>query len=541
MARVDGTNDSEVLSGTMDDDTIFGYDGDDTIEGDQGNDSLDGGAGDDSMDGNDGNDTMWGREGKDDMDGMSGHDHLEGGPGDDTLYGGAGNDSLGGGDGNDRLYGGDGDDLLNGDDGDDSLFGGEGNDTLYGNDGQDWLDGGGGDDWLNPGDTRLWESIGGSTGNDTIVYSDVSYGYHDLGYGRLDAGIHVRIDSVNNTASVDKGPNGTDTIVDITNPLDAGWTTGGFALYGTDFDDTFDLTLDDEQWMQVTGGAGNDTYNITTSGSENQGLVQFDFAWWDVENGIHVDLSEGIAHDDGHGSVDTINGYVWEVRGTDFSDRIIGSDADESFIGRLGNDTIDGGGGWDQLRFNRGGVGNVEVNLAEGTATGTWNGTTFTYTISNIERVRGSAGNDSLVGSEDGERLDGHAGDDTIESGAGQDTLYGGAGDDTLNPGDNDSWDVVVGSFGDDTFVFTDNLVGYQYLEYIRIAAWTTESRLRWTARPIPVRSTRVPPAPTPSSTSPIPWMPAGLKTGPTAEWGLSAPATTTCSTCISRPSNAWR
>jgi Ca2+-binding RTX toxin-like protein len=54
--------------------------------------------------------------------------------GDDTLYGGEGDDALFGQRGNDSLYGDDGEDLLSGGAGDDVLHGGEGDDTLVGDD-----------------------------------------------------------------------------------------------------------------------------------------------------------------------------------------------------------------------------------------------------------------------------------------------------------------------------------------------------------------------------------------------------------------------
>ena len=392
------------------------------------------------FDGTSGDDVLRGGSGDDELFGYEGNDYLEGESGDDSLYGHDGNDSLGGGGGNDQIRGGPGDDVIDGDDGQDDLWGGEGN------------------DWLNPGDTDRWESVYGSTGNDTIVYSDVQIGYHTLDYSSLDAGIHARINGVSNTGSVDKGPAGTDTIVDVANPLNAGWTTGGLEFYATHFDDVIDLTLDDEQWMSVVAGAGDDTINISTGDSSERGLVSLDFVWWDAENGIDVDLDAGKAYDDGYGDVDTINGTVWEVRGTDFADRMVGSDNNESFVGRLGDDTIDGGGGFDRLRFDRFGVGDVEVDLDAGTATGTWNDAAFSYTISNIEHVRGGAGNDALRGGAGDDRFDGRGGDDTLIGAAGNDNLrgddgadmlfgdagrdwlWGGAGADSLDGGAGEDW-----------------------------------------------------------------------------------------------------
>ena len=155
----------------------------------------------------------------------------------------------------------------------------------------------------------------------------------------------------------------------------------------------------------------------------------------------------------GHG-----HGVIWEVRGTDYSDVIVGSDNHESFIGRLGDDTIDGGGGFDRLRFDRSDVGDIQVDLETGTATGTWSDATFSYTIANIERVLGGVGNDEIRGSAGSERLEGGGGDDTLIGGAGNDTLWGGDGADRLEGGAGHDYlygeagaDILLGGEGRDT------------------------------------------------------------------------------------------
>ena len=303
--------------------------------------------------------------------------------------------------------------------------GGDGDDTLLGSDSGDRLDGGGGDDVLNPGDNDdSGDAVYASVGDDTIVYTDSTGGYQGLWYSRpwreprtaLDAsGIVVTLDGAANTATVAKGSNGTDTIVDVANPLYAGWTTGGLGLYGTKGDDTFNLTLDRQQFMVVRGGEGDDTFNLRTHRWESESLqgstVRIDYS--DAPGGIELDLQALVARNDGWGDRDTFtfNDGEFEIRGSDFSDTILGSDGDDRFIGRRGDDVIDGRGGYDQLRFDRSGVQHVVVDLLAGTATGVWGarayldttawwhygsqserlvGNTFAYQISNIERIRGS-------------------------------------------------------------------------------------------------------------------------------------------------------
>lgn len=359
------------------------------------------------------------------------------------------------------------------------LQGGPGNDTLLGSDSGDRLDGGDGDDVLNPKDNDDdSDNVFGSTGNDRIVYTDSTVRYQNLWYSRpwrewrtaLDgSGIVVTLDGAANTARVRKGANGTDTIVDIANPLYAGWTTGGLGLYGTKGDDTFNLTLDRQQWMQVQGGEGNDTFNIRTHRWESQALqsstVRVDYQH--APGGINLDLRARVAHDDGWGDRDTFtfNDGNFEVRGSDFSDTIRGSDGDDRFIGRRGDDVIDGRGGYDQLRFDRTGVQYVVVDMLAGTATGVWGGrayldttawwhygsqserlvsNTFSYRISNIERIRGSrTGDDELLGSNGDDRLDGNGGDDFIDGRGGNDQLYGGDGDDIFRFDRDDGHDRI--------------------------------------------------------------------------------------------------
>ena len=334
-------------------------------------------------------------------------------------------------------------------------------DIIRGSAGADELRGGNGDDVIDPGDNGAdsdeLDIVHGSAGDDRIAYTGSgANGYQQLEYSELSEGVTVTIDGAANLATVDKGSAGTDTIVDIANPLNAGGEppyseqferfvtlpyNGGFELFGTPYNDHFDVALGDRQWMGIGGDAGADTFNIES------GSVRIDYGT--ATAGIDIDLGAGRADDDGFGDTDIINGNVQGVAGSQFSDDIRGSDNDEVFIGRAGNDNIDGGGGADSLQF--GGpdsrlaglldIRSLAVDLGAGTATGTWNGTAFSYTISNIENVRGGSGDDTLRGSDLGN------------------ILNGGDGNDTLDPGDadgnDDEYDEIEGSAGNDRIVFT--------------------------------------------------------------------------------------
>ena len=309
-----------------------------------------------------------------------------------------------------------------------SVHGHAGNDTLLGDDGENRLSGGAGDDVINPRGVAAGgtDTVGGSAGNDRIVYSDSGNDtYQWLYYSGLDIGrIRVTIDGGANRATVDKGAAGTDTLVDVAVPMEA-W---GFGIDGTRHDDTFRVDLEPGQWMEVDGGAGDDTFVIQPGGT-------FAVGFYGAQQGVVVDLAAGRATD-GYGDADTYLGDVLEVAGTTFADVIRGSGNDETFVGRGGDDTIDGRGGFDTLRFNRSErQTRLDIDLGSGVVTGSQKGTTFTYTISNIEGVQGGDVGDTFRGSSRDERFRGRSGadqfvfgtghgDDIIEDFAdGQDTL----------------------------------------------------------------------------------------------------------------------
>lgn len=298
--------------------------------------------------------------------------------------------------------------------------------TFYGSPGDDIFKGGNVDESTDdPGGADDFR-VKGSAGDDRFEYSDRSgtrrSRYHAIDYDEdsLEAllnsdGVTITIDGVANRASVDKGTVGTDTIVDIADALSPG--SGGVGIDGTQFDDVYNLSFAADQWMQIDARAGNDTFNIR-SGT----LGRISFSWWQARNGIEIDLAAGKVLNDGHGDVDTINGTIRQVRGTDFADVFRGSDNDESFIGRGGDDTVHGGGGHDQLRFDRyccGRFGDLNVDLEAGTVTGTWEGSAFTYTVSGIEEVRGGPGDDTFVGTSADETFQGREGTDTFVFGPG--------------------------------------------------------------------------------------------------------------------------
>jgi Ca2+-binding RTX toxin-like protein len=354
-----------------------------------------------------------------------------------------------------------------------------GNDRLVGTDG---------DDFINPRDNDGgfdgYDEIVASAGDDRITFQDVSDGWVSLLYTDLSSPINALLDGVSGSGTITKGVLGTDTYENVNNVFDAGWTTGGLGLYATAYDDRINIMTDDQQWLMVSGGDGQDSYLI-----QGDGLVRLDFKSA-FTSGLIADLATGVISNDGYGNSETITGQIWEVRATSLNDRIVGSEENESFILMSGNDTLDGGAGFDRIRYDRSGVENgINADLAEGVITGVWSGQNFQHFVDSIERVRGSDGDDIIIGDEFDNRLEGNAGNDSIYGGQGDDTLYGGDGDDRLfggdgtdelvggtgddyiNPGDNSDWDYIVAGAGSDTIDLSDLQIGYVHLSYDRLSS----------------------------------------------------------------------
>ena len=283
-------------------------------------------------------------------------------------------------------------------------------DIILGTPGGDVLYGGSGNDVFNPLDNstsndldadRGYDTIYGSRGDDTIIYTGSGAdAYQEVDYSELSAvetraevidGIRAIVDGTGNLATVGKGSAGTDTFVDVARPLNA----QGLGLIGTRFNDEFHLTVGDEQFLNVEGGDGFDHFHLRMLDS---GWVRVSYAR--APAGVEVDLVSGRAIRDGHGNVDVFFDEIPRgVAGSEHADVFHGSDRDESFLGRAGDDDIDGGDGFDQLHFGYNSrfaayidVQNLEVDLDAGTATGTWNGNPFSYSISeyrtHLGRVR---------------------------------------------------------------------------------------------------------------------------------------------------------
>jgi Ca2+-binding RTX toxin-like protein len=153
---------------------------------------------------------------------------------------------------------------------------------------------------------------------------------------------------------------------------------------------------------------------------------------------VTASLVTGTATGEGNDRLESTEG----LGGSPFDDVLTGNDElFNGLIGGLGNDVLDGGGGFDGAIYN---IGPVQANLRDGTAVGEGNDT-----LRNIEGLEGTPGDDTFVGSDQTNVLDGRNGTDVLQGlgGAdllqgdapvddkpGNDRLDGGAGDDFLQP-----------------------------------------------------------------------------------------------------------
>ncbi len=438
----------DVLFGGNDVDSLYGGNGRDTIFGGEGNDTIEGGAGSDTINGGNGGDfasylasssavavnladglTEVGGDAEGDL--LSNIQHLYGSQFDDTLVGlGAGifsdlQNSLVGLSGNDSIYG------LSGPD---TLFGGSGIDLLAGGSGADGIDGGAG----------LFDTADYSASNAAVTV--------DLSDNLTETGGDAQGDFITNTEN----------------------------LIGSAFADLL-IGGAGGQVNALYGGAGNDTLDGRNGGDTLDGGAGNDWVWYSASNnGVAVDLGDGLAESGGHAAGDTLVS-VENLLGSNFNDTLTGDAVSNSLVGGLGNDTLTGGNasdflfggsgsdtlvdgssgpgalldedgfvggsGIDAVSYDGAAAGVALSLLAGGGATGVATGDRY----SGIENVIGSSFADTLIGDNGVNVIWGGQGNDTLDGGLAGDSLFGGEGDDLLLDGTGAGADLFHGGAGDDT------------------------------------------------------------------------------------------
>lgn len=450
---VSGTNQNEFFEGLNGQDTIYAGAGNDLIVSGNGDDTITAGAGFDYIDGGDGIDRVIYAQATSgiivnlsenlvDDDGEGSQDLIYNV---ENIIGSNYSDSITGDDqnnifflkgGNDLSYGGNGNDRIFGQNGDDTIYGEDGNDVLRGDSGNNYLDGGLGIDRavyysaksgviVNLGTGTA--SDNGHSGTDILVSIEDVAGsdFNDVITGNA-ANNRIWLRDGDDTAY---GGDGDDRLFG---------QTGNDTLFGEDGVDRIfgnsgrDVLYGGNDNDYLLGGQGNDTLfgedgDDILRGDEGNNILDgglgIDRAvYYKASSKVHVDLSSGVAFDNGSGGKDTLVN-IENIVGSVHDDLIVGDSGTNIFWLRDGDDTAYGGDGDDKLY--------------------------------------GQAGNDTIYGENGRDRIFGHVGDDILHGGDdrdyllggdGNDTLYGENGDDILRGGNDDN--VLDGGLGIDRAVY---------------------------------------------------------------------------------------
>lgn len=212
-------------------------------------------------------------------------------------------------------------------------------------------------------------------------------------------------------------------------------TGSGEVLVGTPGDDV------------ICGGGGGD---VLITGGGNDVVIGgggFDFvSLEDATGGGTIDLIAGTATAPGiAATLQEIEGGI----GTPFADTLTGNSNDNDLLGLGGNDVIDGGGGFDFVRYDFA-TERIRATLGQGIARGEGSDS-----LDSIEGFIGGPKGDTasgdgtpnvLVGLRGADALSGFGKPDRLVGGPGADVLSGGGGNDDLRGGPGiDSCDVGSG------------------------------------------------------------------------------------------------
>lgn len=401
--------------------------------------------------------------------------------------------------------------------GSDHIYGTNGIEALYGNGGADILQGRWGADIIDGGEGIDIAEYG------SAVTVDLMFGYLNTGEAAGDSLINIeglagsdvaddlRGDGIDNRLA---GNGGNDLLRGRAGNDSIEGGAGRDTLWGDQGSDLLDGGSDSDT---MYGGSGDDMY-IVDNGfdqvieyanegydtiatlidytlTENSHVERLEAGDGDIDiigNSLANDLAGGFGNNGlfGMGGDDTLNGWVG-------SDWIEGGDGDDVIMvgNTRGHDTYIGGEGSDTLAFYYEFDGGITFDLTWGPVP-FWGyvpyvGTTVigSITWSEIENVRGTAGDDTIYGDAGNnilsggtfghDTLYGRDGDDRLEGGTGFDTLGGGDGNDTLVGNYEYSVygvDAMYGGAGNDTADFSNH--GHAVwidLDYAGREVWTRD------------------------------------------------------------------
>ncbi len=207
----------------------------------------------------------------------------------------------------------------------------------------------------------------------------------------------------------------------------------------------------------MAGGAGNDTYYVDNIGDtviEAAGAGT-DQVFSTVSFSLASQYAENLALT-GSGNINgTGNALANTLTGNSGNNALSGGDGNDTLEGGAGTDTLDGGGGDDYASYLNASAA-VVASLADRSAnTGDAAGDTFI----SIERLAGSAFNDTLIGDSGNNSLRGGRGADILDGGAGTDTASYFAAAEAVTVSLADS-SANTGEAAGDTFISIESVTG---------------------------------------------------------------------------------
>jgi Ca2+-binding RTX toxin-like protein len=397
---------------------------------------------------------------------------LKGNAGEDTLKGEGGADSLYGGSDDDSLFGGDGDDVLHGETGNDTIVGGKGDDTIDG----------GADEIKVTFNTsgKLGEDVSGSTlvlelGKITLTFTDGS-----TTVGINNAGTSSTQDLTNNFTNSNKVTSiveAVNTFSELSVDFNAVSENSDSDLIITAINNSIlkaTITNNGEEVQQSNGGDWIDYSSLAVDNNGNtvDGIaVNLSNNEYEYETDKKLAIRKGIANPTGTESSENVGTdsitNIEHVKGSNFTDIIVGSSDDNTLVGLDSDDTLVGLDGDDRL-YGDAGKDTLIGDKGDDTLVGGSSDDIFTGGEGNDVFIGGSlhrdeAGYDDSVGGVDTVdysavttdlNVDITDGDKYINAEQGTDSfssiegVIGGSGDDTLTG--NDGTNILKGNGGDD-------------------------------------------------------------------------------------------
>jgi len=450
---IKGEDGNDIITAGSGNDNIEGGAGDDAIVGEAGDDEIDGGIGDDTLEGHDGVDILVGGEGNDNVKGGNDDDEIYGGKGSDILYGDSGSDIINGGENEDLIFGGIGNDIVYGGTGDDSIYGEIGNDYVLGGEGNDILDGFDGDDVLFAG--KGIDTLDGGRGLDTFVFragdgqdtiTDTDGTNDVIKFTNINSS-QVSLTKDNNNLVItfaDTNGNPTTDQITITDQL-----AGNSVIETLEFVDgkKIDLTTLTTNPDNTTNHTTEDYYNVDTaiqSGLAQEYSEELDI---DARDQVNTDSTWYDTNYEDQANQEIENEHYNEVQWKSYKKKrgpfgghytVWYKYYEKNLKGTDGNDRLVGNW-WSENLYGEGGDDQLYGN----------NGNDVIYGQDGNDYINGGGDNDQLYGGNGFDKIEGGTGNDSIYGGNQNDTLFGGWGNDTIYGNSHD--DFIEGGEGDDT------------------------------------------------------------------------------------------